>query len=295
MWKYLLLLACARLLGRLPTRVLYLLAAVAAAVIYVLAWRLRRNVWDNMRHVMGPNTPKNELRRAARRVFDNWAKSYADVIRLPHLDVGKFFDQKLVYHEFDENLLPAIANGKGVIITSGHFGNIELGVQGLLGKGIKVTVLTEPLQPPALSRLIDGLRGSKGHAFLPVSIGSIKAVLRSVKAGGMVALTCDRDIEGRSIRVPFCGTPASVPVGVVELATRTGATIVPIFAYRRNGGACEVFLEPPLELVHNGDLEADLKTNVRRLLERFEAHLRRDPGQWTVLEAVWDTEEDEEP
>jgi lauroyl/myristoyl acyltransferase len=295
MWKYLLLWSCARLLGRLPIRVLYLLAAVAAPLIYAFAWRLRRNVWDNMRHVMGPDTPKRELRRAARQVFDNWAKSYADLFHLPYLDLQKFFDEKLVYHRFDENMLPAIANGKGVIITSGHFGNVQLGIQGLLGKGVKVTVLTEPLQPPALSRLVDGLRASKGHTFLPVSIGSIKALLRSIKAGGVAGLMCDRDIEGRSIRVPFCGTPASVPVGVVELATRTGATIVPIFVHRKNGDACEAFLEAPLELVGNGDPETDLKTNVRRLLERFEAHLRRDPGQWVVLEAVWDTKEDEEP
>jgi lauroyl/myristoyl acyltransferase len=295
MWKYLLLLACARLLGRLPIRVLYLLAAVAAPLIYAFAWRLRRSVWDNMRHVMGPDTPKKELRRAARQVFDNWAKSYADLFHLPYLDLQKFFDEKLVYKGFDENMLPAIAKGKGVIISSGHFGNVELGIQGLLGKGVKVTVLTEPLQPPALSRLVDGLRGSKGHAFLPVSIGSIKALLRSIKAGGVAGLMCDRDIEGRSIRVPFCGTPASVPVGVVELAMRTGATIVPIFVHRKNGDACEAFLEAPLELVGNGDPETDLKTNVRRLLERFEAHLRRDPGQWVVLEAVWDTKEDEEP
>jgi len=165
----------------------------------------------------------------------------------------------------------------------------------MMAKGVPVTVLTEPLQPPALSRLVDGLRASKGHTFLPVSITSIKAVLRSIKAGGVVGLMCDRDIEGRSIRVPFCGTPTSVPVGVVELATRTGATIVPIFIYRKNGDVCEAFLESPLELVNSGDPEADLKTNVRRLLERFEAHLRRDPGQWTVLETVWDREEDEEP
>jgi len=295
MGKYLLLLACARLLGRLPTRVLYLLAAVAAALTYTLARGLRQNVLDNLRHVMGPNTPKKELRRAARQVFGNWAKSYADLIHLPYLDLRKFFDQKLVYHGFEENLLPAIADGKGVIISSGHFGNVELGIQGMVAKGVPVTVLTEPLQPPALSRLVDGLRASKGHTFLPVSIASIKAVLRTVKAGGVVGLTCDRDIEGRSIRVPFCGTPTSVPVGVVELATRTGATIVPIFVHRKNGDACEAFLEPPLELVNSGDPQADLKTNVRRLLERFEAHLRRDPGQWTVLEAVWDTEEDKEP
>jgi len=295
MWKYFLLLACARLLGRLPTRVLYLLAAVAAALIYLFAWRLRRNVWDNMRHVMGPNTPKKELHRAARQVFGNWAKSYADLIHLPYLDLDKFFQQKLVYHGFEENMLPAIANGKGVIISSGHFGSVELAIQGLLAKGVRMTVLTERLQPPALSRLVDGLRASKGHTFLPVSFASIKAVLRSIKAGGVVGLMCDRDIEGTSIRVPFCGTPASVPVGIVELATRTGATIVPIFVYRKNGDACEAFLEPPLELVNNGDPQADLKTNVRRLLERFETHLRRDPGQWTVLETVWDAEEDEEP
>jgi len=295
MWKYLLILSCARLLGRLPTRVLYLLATAAAILTYTFAGRLRRNVWDNMRHVMGPNTPKKELRRATRQVFGNWAKSYADLIHLPYLDLDKFFEQKLVYHGFEENMLPAIANGKGVIISSGHFGNTEMGIQGLLGKGVKVTVLTEPLKPPALSRLVDSLRASKGHTFLPVSLASIKALLRTIKAGGVVGLTCDRDIEGQSIRVPFCGTPTSVPVGVVDLATRTGATVVPIFIHRKSGDACEAFLEPPLELVNSGDPQADLKTNVRRLLERFEAHLRRNPGQWTVLEAVWDTEEDEEP
>lgn len=295
MWKYLLILSCARLLGRLPTRILYLLAAVAAALTYRFAGRLRQNVLDNMRHVMGPNTPEKELHRATRQVFGNWAKSYADLIHLPHLDVHRFLDQKVIYHGFEENLLPAIAEGKGVIVSSGHFGSVELGIQALLAKGVPVTVLTEPLQPPALSRLIDGLRASKGQTFLPVSIGSIKTVLRSVKAGGVVGLMCDRDIEGTSIRVPFCGTPTNVPVGVVELATRTGATIVPIFIHRKNGDGCEAFLEPPLEMVNSGDPQADLKTNVRRLLERFEAHLRRDPGQWAVLEAVWEAREGEEP
>ncbi len=295
MWKYLLIWSCVRLLGRLPTRVLYFLAAVAAALTYLFAWRLRRNVSDNMRHVMGPNTPKKEVRKAARQVFANWAKAYADLVRMPRVDVGKFFDQKLVYHGFDDNLVPALADGKGVIITSAHFGNVELGIQGFLSKGVKMTVLTEPIQPPRLSRLIDGRRGSKGHTFLPVGIGSIKTLLRTIKAGGVVGLMCDRDIEGRSIFVPFCGTPTSMPVGVVELATRTGATIVPIFIHRKNGDSCEAFIEPPLELVNSGDPQADLETNVRRLLERFEGHLRRDPGQWTVLEAVWDAQEDEKP
>ena len=104
----------------------------------------------------------------------------------------------------------------------------------------------------------------------------------------MIALLCDRDIEGRSLRVPFCGEPASMPVGAVELAMRTGAPLVPTFAHRRNGNRYDVYAEPAVELARTGDAQADLETNVRRLLERFEPHLRSDPGQWTVLESVWE-------
>ncbi|MDP2949280.1 MAG: lysophospholipid acyltransferase family protein [Chloroflexota bacterium] len=290
MWKYLLFLASVHLLGRLPTRVLYVLAAVAGDLAYLFARHLRRNVWDNMRHVMGPNTPKKVLRKAARQVFRNTAKYYADLIRLPHLNVQKFFDQRLIYHGLDENILPALSNGKGVIITSAHFGNPILAIQGLLPKGLKATVLTERLQPPALSRLVDSLRSSQGHTFLPVSFSSVKLALRTLKAGGVVGVMCDRDIEGRSLVVPFCGTPTSMPLGAVDLAMRTGAALIPVFSYRRNGGAVEVFLEPPLEMIHTGDPQADLKTNVRRLLEHFEPHLQTDPGQWTVMEAVWEGE-----
>jgi KDO2-lipid IV(A) lauroyltransferase len=292
MWKYLLLLLSVHLLGRLPLRVLYGLAAVAGDLAYFFAPPLRHNVWDNMRHVMGPDTPKKKLRRAARQVFRNIARYYVDLIRMPHLNLDQFFQRRLTYHGFEEHLLPAIHSGKGVIIASGHFGNAELAVQGLLVGGVKVVVLTEPLNPPALSRLIDGVRTSKGHTFLPVSFASVKTVVRTIKTGGVVALMCDRDIEGKSIRVPFCGTPARVPVGAVELAMRTGATIVPAFNHRTDGNGIEVFLESPLELASSGDSEADLKENVQRLLGRFEPHLRRDPGQWAVLEAVWEDGED---
>lgn len=294
MWKYLLLLLSVHLLGRLPLPVLYGLAAVAGDLAYLFAPPLRRNVWDNMRHVMGPDTPKKELRRVARQVFRNVARYYADLIRMPRMNLDQFLRQRLTYHGFDEYVLPAIAKGKGVIITSAHFGSPELAVQGLLAGGVKVVALTEPLRPPALSRLVDGLRGSKGHTILPVSFANVKTLLRTVKAGGVVALMCDRDIEGKSIRVPLCGTPARVPVGAVELAMRTGATILPIFNHRTGDNGIEALIQPPLELVDSGDRDSDLKENVRRLLERFEPHLRSDPGQWVVLEAIWEDGDDTE-
>ena len=295
MWKYLLLLFSVHVVGRLPARVLYGVSNLAGELAYILFGRVRRNVWDNMRHVMGPATPKGEVRRAARQVFRNTARYYADLIRRPRLDIQRFFERQLVYHGFEEHLTPALEQGKGVIMASAHFGNAELVVQGLIPLGVKALALTEPLDPPALSRLVHRLRSGVGHTFLPVSFTNVKAALRYLKAGGLVALMCDRDIEGRSLRVPFFDAPASVPVGAVELAMRTGAAVVPTFSHQRHGNRYEVFVEPPLELARTGDFQHDLQTNVCRLLKRFEPHLRSDPGQWTVLEAVWEDKKTGQP
>jgi KDO2-lipid IV(A) lauroyltransferase len=294
MWKYVLLLLSVRLFGWLPTRVLYSLANAAGELAYILFVRVRHNVWDNMRHVMGPAASKAELRRAAREVFRNIARYYVDLISRPRLDVQRLYDRQLTHYKLEENLLAPLRQGKGVILVSGHFGDAELVIQGLLPLGVKALALTEPLDPPALSRLVHRLRSSSGHTFLPVSLSNVKATLRYLKAGGMIALMCDRDIEGRSLRVPFFGSPASVPVGAVELAMRTGAPLVPTFSHRRNNNHYEVYAEPAVELARTGDTHADLETNVRRLLERFEPHVRRDPGQWTVLEAVWEDRKTEE-
>jgi len=295
MWKYLFFLFSVYVVARLPARVLYGLANLAGELAYLLFGRVRHNVWDNMRHVMGPAASKAELRRAARQVFRNTARYYADLIRRPHLDTQRFYERQLTHHGLEENLMAPLKQGKGVVLVSGHFGDAELVIQGLLPLGVKALALTEPLEPPALSRLVHRLRSSTGHTFLPVSLSNVKAALRYLKAGGLVALMCDRDVEGRRLRVPFCDAPASMPVGAVELAMRTGAPLVPTFAHRRNGNHYEVFAEPPLELARTGDFQADLETNVCRLLQRFESHLRSDPGQWTVLEAVWEDRRTGEP
>ncbi|MFQ5878878.1 MAG: lysophospholipid acyltransferase family protein [Dehalococcoidia bacterium] len=288
MWKYVLFFLAIRTLGRLPVRVSYFIAARLADLVYVCHKGLRQRVWANMRHVLGADAGKRRLRQVAREVLRNAARYYVDLMRIPYLDVEDFRRYKLRYHGHEENLVPALASGRGVILAGGHLGSPELALQALLSVGIRVLALTEPLRPQALSRLVDGLRSSQGHIFLPVNISSVKAAIRTIKAGGAVGLMCDRDIEGRSITIPLCGVQTKVPVGAVELAMRTGAIIIPIFAHRVGGDRFEAYMEPPVEMVGTGDSEADLRTNVARLLACFEEHLRRTPGQWIVLESVWE-------
>jgi KDO2-lipid IV(A) lauroyltransferase len=97
----------------------------------------------------------------------------------------------------------------------------------------------------------------------------------------------DRDIEGPRMVVPFMGEDASMPTGPIEVALRTGAIVIPSFT-TRNGYMLDAYCEEPLELEKTGDFEQDVRAGTLEFLGRFEKRLRADPGQWAVLERVWD-------
>ena len=287
MLKYLFFLVLFKVLGLLPLPALYRVAYTVGDLGYMLFPGVRANVWDNLRHVYPRGTPTRTIRRAARQVFRNVALYYADMAYLPRIDGQELFDKRLVVHGLFELLIPAAQSGKGVIMMSAHFGNPELVGQGLIPCGVKVFALTEPLQPPQLSRLLDGIRSSKGHTFAPVSVGNVKRVMRTLKQGGVVVLMGDRDIEGPRMVVPFMGEHVSMPTGPIEVALRTGAIVIPSFTTRR-GYMLDAYCEEPLELEKTGDFQQDVRAGTLKFLERFEKRLRADPGQWAVFERVWD-------
>ena len=288
MWKYFLFLIAIQTIGRLPLGFGYALAELAGRLAYRLVSGNRRNVISNLRRVMGAEAPEREVQAAARKVFVNVAKYYVDLVRMPHMNLDDFYRRRFRYYGFDEYLLTAVAEGKGVIVLSGHMGNPELAVQGMLPRGVKAFALTEPLQPPRLSRLVDRLRASKGNVFAPVGFAGVKRVIQTIRAGGVVALMGDRDIEGPRASLPFFGEEALMPVGPIEVALRTGAPLLPCFTIRTRGGNIEAFVEERLELQWTGDMEADARAGALLFLQRLERRLREHPDQWVVLESIWD-------
>ncbi len=295
MLKFALFVIALHTLGRLPVPILYRLVGFIAGLIYILFPKLRHNVWDNLRHVMPADATESEIRAAARQVVRNVALYYADLVHMPYMDIDDFYQRRFVFHGFHEFLLPAAQSGNGVIILSAHCGNPELAGQGLIPMGVRVVALTEPVKPRRLSALVDRLRSSKGHTFVPVSVGGVRRVILALRGGGVVALMGDRDIEGPKARLPFFGVETLMPTGPIEVALRTGATVIPCFSARRDTYVIVADVEEPLELERTGDFERDVRLAALKYLERLERRLRSDPGQWAVLERVWDAPEEAVP
>jgi KDO2-lipid IV(A) lauroyltransferase len=120
-----------------------------------------------------------------------------------------------------------------------------------------------------------------------VPIDSALGIHRVIREGGVLGILADRAITGVGERVEFFGRLALLPSAHVALALRTGAALMPAFAWREKG-LLLARIEKPLELVATGDRDADVREGVRRFAAVLERYVREHPEQWTVFEPVWD-------
>lgn len=283
MWRYYTLVIVGLTVARLPRKVGYLLARLAAEIAYVVDPALRNRVADNMRHVLGREVADAGLRRTVRGVMTNVARNYLDMTRIPRMrlsDIERCIEVHGWHHVED-----AIARGRGIVFVTAHIGSFDMVAQVFAVRSIKLTIPVEPLEPPTLLRHVTELRTSHGLDFLPAQSGFLKILIQSLRRGEAVLLACDRDIAVDGLRVDFFGEEATLPTLAVRLAMRTGATVIPVFALCRGNAGYGVCFEPALSIVQSGD--GALRTNMEQVTHVMEGYIRRYPEQWVVLSPVW--------
>ena len=170
------------------------------------------------------------------------------------------------------------------------------------GGGGELALLAEQLRPQKLFEAIAGARGALGVKVIPIDIetmlkgdtqtarrigaAAMREVFKHLRSGGAIAIAIDRDLSGTGTQIPFFGAPAPIPLGVVEVAMRSGAAIVPIVLPRMSWGAeGRVFPEIPYD--PDAPREAESERIAREILAIFEGVIRARPEQWHVLDPVW--------
>lgn len=268
-----------------PARAGYWICRVIGLLLFLVKVRTRQAVLDNLRHV-APQRGWLWRRHHAARVFITATTNYYDLVRLRSVDRERL--PELLEVSGWEHFEAAVSRGRGVIVLSAHLGNFNVVAQYPATLGLEAAVIAEEVQPPELFQYLARLRSATGIRVLPPGTRSVVPILRLLRRNGILLLAGDRDVTGQSRRVPFFDAPADLPVGPVVLALRTGATLLPAYTVRRSTRKSSVYIEPPLELVRTGDHERDLDENMRLVARALERMIRTDPGQWSVLQRVWD-------
>lgn len=263
--------------GLLPEGIARLLGRAFGAFAYRVAGASRRRAIEQMQVALQIDLPAAQVK--ARALFRHLGLMIVELALLwRRRDLVKRWlivadDQRAVLDR-------AVQKGRGVIAVSAHLGNWELLPQIFGIDAYDVFVAGRENPNPYLDQWIVDLRARNDVKTLHRgSASSGVMLLRALRRGAIFAVLIDQDTRVKSVFVPFFGRPASTPVGVAELALRTGAAVVAAFIVRE-GDRHRAILE---EIDCSGDA-TDLTA---RLTARIEHHVCAHPEQWVWFHERW--------
>jgi len=263
------------------------------ALAYAVLRRLRRHAEINLRLAF-PDLDESERGRIRRGVFRNLGRLLGEVSQFPRLNRENI--SSIVVYEGLENFLSAVAEGRGVILLTGHIGAWELSVYAHSIYGHPMSFLARRIDNPLVERLAESYRARYGNRSIDKR-GSVREVLKALKSGGVVGILADLNTScEEGVFCDFFGVKACATAGVATLALRTGAVVLPGYLiWDEKARIHRLHFEPPVETINTGNQKEDVIANTARYAKVLESIIRRHPDQWLWIHRRWRTRPEGEP
>ncbi|MBI1356175.1 MAG: lipid A biosynthesis acyltransferase [Acidobacteria bacterium] len=221
-----------------------------------------------------------------RESYRNLGRVLLALAKAPRLTAANIGDW--IEYEGYEHFRDALAKGRGVLFLTAHLGNWELSVAAHALFGHPMRMLVRPLDNPLLDRLIERRRTLHGNRPIDKN-NAAREALKALRANQAVGILADQNAAGDDgLFVDFFGRPARSTKSVALLAARTGAAVIPGFAFWNPLRSRYVLkFYPPLVMADGGDREADLRENTQRCQTAIERAVRERPEQWLWMHRRW--------
>ncbi len=278
------------LLGLLPLGLLAPLGSCLGRCVFRLAASERKKCLRNIATAF-PELSPGEGRRLGSEVFAHFGREALAMVRYRNWSREKVV-QLVERIDGWEHFESAHSRGKGVLIVTAHLGNWEV-LAACFAARVPVAVVAQKLYDPRFDDLITRLRERWGSEVIQRGV-ALKGILRALSRGKTIGTLCDQDTGMDGVFVPFFGRPAWTQSGVVRVARRTGAPLVPCFIVREANGRYRIFIEPAIAIPEAGDETAIIRDAVRSFTEIIERRVRMHPEQWVWMHERWRTRPESE-
>lgn len=263
-------------------------AVRAGAALGRLAYRplgIRRDVVESQIAAAFPGLRGRELDAIARGAFEHLGRVTVETALLSRVDPAWVLELFAGVDGWDtvERLL---AQGRGLIMVTGHLGNWELGGAYIAARGVPLDVVVRRMGNPLFDGYLTRTRSRLGMTVVR-DRDAVRRTPRTLRSGGAVAFLTDQaGLNLASTFVPFFGRPAKTPRGPAVFALRLEAPMVFGTALRLPDGRYRLSFEE-VQVERTGDREKDvdeLTANYTRILERW---VRKAPEQYFWQHRRW--------
>lgn len=242
---------------------------------------------------IGPLMGINRIaRRNIAHVFPGWDQARTDAVLLdmwdnlgrviaeyPHL--ARIAATRVTYKN-KQYLDTAVMAGKPVLFLSGHLANWEVLPAALKENGILMHSVYRAPNNPAVDRLLVKTRSLGGvlNSFGKNARG-MREVIKMLANGGHIGMLIDQKFN-QGPDIPFFGMPARTTLAYIDIARKTGCTLLPGRIVRTGGSNFIVHGCPPLNI--EGKTHEAVALEMHALLEEW---IRENPGQWLWTHRRW--------
>jgi Kdo2-lipid IVA lauroyltransferase/acyltransferase len=238
--------------------------------------RIRANV-----ALVRPDMPEAEIRALCRAVPDNLGRTVAEIYS------GRDFTDRIARVTPTGPGLAALdaaqAEGRPVILVSGHFGNYDAFRAAMAQRVGALGALYRPMNNPFFNahyvRAMSGIaepmfaRGRRGLAQM----------VKFLRQGNVVALLSDQHV-GKGTLLDFLGKPAPSALSAAEMALKYNAVLIPVYGIRQPDGlSFRVELESPIP-------HSDPVTMMQAASDSLAAQIEKHPEQWLWVHRRWKPE-----
>jgi Kdo2-lipid IVA lauroyltransferase/acyltransferase len=225
-----------------------------------------------------------ECRAIARGMFSHFGRLLTVLLKFATMTPEAMLSR--VRFEGEERVLAAHAQGKGVLLFTGHFGYWEINALVHALELKPIAVLARPLDNPLLQQLLESTRTKTGNSVI-YRRGAIRRVLRALESNQAVAVLIDQHIQtADAVYVDFFNRPAATTSALAALALRTGAPVVPVFALPMRGGRFRMVYEHAVHPPAPETADA-IREFTQRCTDVLEMYVRRYPELWLWMHRRW--------
>ena len=252
-WPLWLALGLLRLLSMLPIRWTHALGAGIGMLVYRLVPSRRRVARINIRQAY-PDYTEEQIRRLNIASFKSLGISVFEFAHAWWRD--RDYMRSICEVEGRQHLDNAIAEGKGVILLTGHFSTLEMGAM-LMGQQTTLNGVYKKAHNPMFNAVMAHYRSTFGDELIENK--NVRALIRGLRKGRPTWFAPDQDFADQDIvYTPFLGGIASTLTSTTRMSELTGAPVVPFYPLRlEKGKGYRLVILPALEDFPTGDIEKD--------------------------------------